>query len=142
MLEVLTHIWGVVTSDPEMKALFPSGAVGLYYSRGFPDQDRPYIAYSDSLTVADPWGILQGEVTFDIIDYSENGERAFAIRDRLVALMEKRYYDRVAGFTAIRISLNSEINLTESDQNLWRRVLTFGVRAVSAKDIGAVLDRP
>jgi len=57
------------------------------------------------------------------------------MRDRVVVLLERNFYNTVTNFKAVRFWLLSEEDLHESQHNIMRKQLIFGFRAVSTKDI-------
>lgn len=151
MIEIPTYVYNLLTMDSGMRKAFAYQAgededneadVNLYYTRAHPDAERPYIIYYEEIEDTDmSWAVINGQVRFDIVDYNDNADRLFKIRDRIVALLERNFYASVEGHAGLRFWKQAEMLLPEEDQNVWRRLLIFGFRDVPKKDVSAVLDR-
>lgn len=150
MVELADFIYTLLTTDAEMRRIVAmrngeftedEEDVQLCYGVAHPDAQHPYIVYYDRVNDEDSWITVQGTYIFDIVDYEDNAGRAFLLRDRIVALLQRNFYSAVQGHIGVRFWKEGEVNLSENDRNIWRRILTFGFRDIPKRDINEVLSR-
>lgn len=141
MKQILDFVYNTITTDSDMQDLFPNSEVVLHYGYGRVDSDRPVISYKEDIENEMVWPIICGRFTFDITNYGDTADLSLSIRDRMVALLERNFYNHVDGHVGFRMWKESEMNFPLRDQYVWRRIMIFGFRAVAEKDITAVISR-
>jgi hypothetical protein len=143
MQALIEYVYDTLAQDTDLQDIM-DGTVRLRLTWADRDEVFPYIVQAYDYTLRPPWGVCEGSWTFDIFDHDPNTgtmERTLDIRDQVVLLLERNFYPTITGFKAVRFWLDRERPLHEREAKIWRLQLTFGFRAVSEKDIDAVLAR-
>jgi hypothetical protein len=124
-----------LTTDGTLIALFPGGAVSLFYEWAEQDAAFPYIVLSID-TSADEW-METGDVVVNIWDSASEADRALSIRGRVRWLL----YDYA--FTAAEVGAarlgrpRLDQSIPDSEPGIWRREITFPIRFFDKQGVWA-----
>jgi hypothetical protein len=124
-----------LTTDATLMALFPGGAVRLYYEWAEQDAAFPYLVISLD-TGADEF-MEQGDFVVNIWDSASEADRALSIRGRVRQLL----YDYA--FTAAEVGAarlgrpRLDQSIPDSEPGIWRREITFPIRFFDKQGVWA-----
>lgn len=150
MYEIINYVFTELQADTTLQGLF-GGTVPVYHFAAEPDTSPPFLVMEmNHHVVHGPWGFENGDMTIHVWTSGARALLMYQIRDSIVRLLERRYYPEIAGLEAVRFRKTFESSVPAAGERnsapntlerIHHRVIKFGVRWCSKKDIDAVLGR-
>ena len=157
LTNLTTFIDSAIVNSGKMQALFPEQTVRLYWEWA-PSQTKeslqyavphdifPYIVWN--IEVDDDqatWAFQNGYMNFSVWNYGggEAARKVLQIRDVLVGLLQRRFYEEPEGIRALRLWKVRDRSMKDTTENdkVWRRDVTFNMRYYDQSAVEAVLER-
>lgn len=135
-LAIITALYNAITSDSDLQVAF-GGAVRLHLVR--PDEDDPalpYLAHRLTHKTGDSVVVRPGLYYLDVWDYSETAERVYAIREAIMALLDKSMLS-IPGLEAeaVRFRIRDDGFIPEDTPGIWHYAFMFDVRYVRTSEL-------
>jgi len=139
---VLADIWDTLTTDATLTALLGGTALRLFRGQANENPTSPYGVHdlnwnSDG---GDDWAVCDGpEYTLDVFCEGETPDKADAIADRIIKVLEGRQATTPEGDATYSLDFFSDGDIPTGSHTEWQRSLIFWIYAFAVGQIGAVV---
>jgi hypothetical protein len=141
---ILKAIYAILAADTALQALL-GGSMKARNIKADPDEEKkgPYLLYDFSPSVSgEEDGMQEAAFLIDIIHKGETTEPAYAIKDRLIALLHRRAITTANNeATAVRVFYDEDEDIAEDQEHLWHVSTKWTVRYFPAAETSAMLGR-
>lgn len=137
---VMTSLFHRLRDDPQLATIMSKNTTwGGPYSKAPPDPPTPYIVHRLGTLEGQDNATRPASYTVEVWDAGENMDRIWAVRARLMALLDLARIN-VPNQGTLRLWLASETALPDFDRNWLNTTLTFMVRYARAGEVRAITE--
>lgn len=137
---IIEALYARIMGDPVLQALAPTGELPLYEIWAPEDAGFPYLTHEVRIEITDVWALVEGTWRLDIWDHSQNRNRLYAIRARLVALMDQETLTLpVEVPTGVRVVMAGDGPGPTDSPEVQRQMMAFGIWYGRTAEITAIL---
>jgi hypothetical protein len=138
-LSVVAGVWERLTGDATLMSLL-GGPDRVHL--GLPDDEEPpfpYLNHRVDTRSGDDKLVRQGTYFVDVWDYSDTADRAYAIRERVVALLDESV--TVTPTSTFRLSLAGSGTVPDPEPGIRHLALAFDLYLARAGELAAIAAR-
>ncbi len=136
---LLTYLYNLLTTSSDLQTAM-GGTVRLYLTWAVPDAAFPYLVYRVDVAAAEPFPMRQATLYLDIWSDSPNADETLAIRKLVIELLDELELSTTE-IEALRIWLQADAFIPESDQGIWHYALQFNLRYYRKSETAAIIAR-
>jgi len=139
---ILADIWDTLTTDATLTALLGGTAFSLFREMANENPGSPYGVHELDLNSdgADDWAASDGPLySIHVFCEGETPDKADAIADRIVKILEGRQATTPEGDATYTLSLFNSVSVPTGSHTEWQRSLIFWIYAFAVGQIGAVV---
>jgi hypothetical protein len=139
---VLADIWDTLTGDATLTALLGGTPLQLFRDEANENPTSPYCVHALNWNSdgGDDWAVCDGpEYTLDTFCEGETPDKADAIADRIIKILEGRQATTPEGDAHYTLSFFNAASIPTGSHTEWQRSLIFWIYAFAVGQIGAVV---
>lgn len=136
---LLTYLYNLLTTSSDLQTAM-GGTVRLYLTWAIPDAAFPYLVYRVDVSAVEPFPMRQATLYLDIWSDSPNADETLAVRKLIIELLDE-LEPSITETAGVRIWLQADAFIPESDQGIWHYALQFNLRYYRKSETAAIIAR-